>query len=88
MSFRTVCCVTGVGDANDALSKVLQLCQKTNSHLSVLVIGVTPQPVAYDYGTMSDSGWAEDFAAGNVEVRQRVEAVEKTTTTGRYFCRC
>jgi len=78
MSFRTVSCVTGVNDSNDALAQEILLCRESGFHLSVLVIGITPPlPIIYTLGTLSGSGWSEDYAARNVAVLKRVEVVEK-----------
>lgn len=77
MSFRTIFCVTGVNDNDDALANAILLCEHTNSHLSVMVVGVTPAPAIYAYGTIPDHGWTTDLNSGNTAVIQRGEAVEK-----------
>lgn len=77
MSFKTIFCVTGVNDNDDALANAIELCEQTNSHLSVMVVGVTPAPAIYAYGTIPDYGWTSDLDTGNSAVRQRGEAVEK-----------
>lgn len=77
MSFRTIFCVTDVNDNDDALAKTIDLCEQTNSHLSVMVIAVTPAPAIYAYGSVPDHGWATDYAAGTAKVKQRGDAVER-----------
>lgn len=77
MSFRTVFCVSGVTDNDDALANAIRLCEQTNSHLSVMVVGVTPAPAIYAYGSVPDHAWASNLNSGNTAVVQRGEAVEK-----------
>ncbi len=77
MSFKTILCVTGVDDGDDALAEAIQLCENTNTHLSVMVIGIMPPPATHHYGIMVDPGWAEQNATGNARVAERVKAVEK-----------
>jgi len=76
MPFKTIFCVTGVDEGDDALEEAILLCQNTNIHLSVLVVGITPTPPVYTYGVVPDNNWAKELTAVEVRAAERGKAVE------------
>lgn len=77
MPFKTIFCVTGVNEGDDALEEVIELCQNTNAHLSVLVVGVTPTPPLYTYGVLPDNNWAKELTSVEIHAVERGEVVER-----------
>lgn len=77
MKFKTILCVTGVADSDEHLNNAITLCQESQLHLAVLVVGVSPPPPTYSYGVSVDTGWSDDMAAGRTLAIDRGNAIEK-----------
>ncbi len=77
MPIKTIFCVTSVNDDDGALAEAIQYCENTRAHLSVLVVGVSPPPPVYAYGTVPDDSWTSEISAGKAKATERGEAVEK-----------
>lgn len=77
MPYKTIVALHNVGDANEKISEALNLCSALNAHLSVVVIGLTPQPpVSSGYGAGAFEIWGLEFARMQEEIAARVDEME------------
>lgn len=77
MPFKTIVALHNVNDANETISEALNLCSALNAHLSVVVIGLTPQPpMSSGYGAGAFEIWGVEFARMQEEISSKVEELE------------
>lgn len=77
MTYKTIVALHNVDDDVQAISEAVNLAAALEAHLSVVVIGLTPQPpMSSGYGAGAFEVWGAQFAEMQKEVAARVEAME------------
>lgn len=77
MGFKTITTLHDMDASNETLTPALELAADLGAHLTILVLGTTPQPpMSAGYGAGAFEVWGEDFARKSERVQQKVEALE------------
>lgn len=77
MPYRTIVALHNVDDDNEAISEALNLSSALNAHLSVIVVGLTPQPpMSSGYGAGAFEIWGAEFARIQDEISAKVDAMD------------
>jgi len=77
MPYKTVIALHNVDESNDTLSEALALCGALKAHLSVIVIGLTPQPpMSSGYGGGAFEVWGIEYARMQDELAAKADALE------------
>lgn len=78
MSYKTIIALHNVDDDNDSIAPALALCRDLKAHLSVVVVGLTPQPpMSSGYGAGAFEIWGAEFTRLSDDLTEKVEALEK-----------
>ncbi|WP_306262343.1 universal stress protein [Pararhizobium sp. IMCC21322] len=77
MPYKTIIALHNVDDGNETISEALTLCSALKAHLSVIVIGLTPQPpMSSGYGGGTFEIWGSEFARMQEEIAAKADALE------------
>ena len=78
MPYRTIIALHNMDDDNDAIAPALTLCRDLNAHLSVVVVGLTPQPpMSSGYGAGAFEIWGTEFTRLSEDLTEKVKGLEK-----------
>lgn len=77
MPYKTVIALHDMNDSHDTISEALTLCSALKAHLSVIVIGLTPQPpMSSGYGGGTFEVWGLEYARMQDEIAAKTDALE------------
>lgn len=77
MPYKTIIALHNVDDSNEAITEALTLCAALKAHLSVIVIGLMPQPpMSSGYGGGTFEIWGAEFARMQDDIATRADALE------------
>ncbi len=78
MPYRTIIALHNMDDDNDAIAPALTLCRDLNAHMSVVVVGLTPQPpMSSGYGAGAFEIWGTEFTRLSEDLTEKVKGLEK-----------
>lgn len=82
MSPKTILALHDVDAPNDVLMPALHLAADLNAHLTLLVLGLTPQPpMSAGYGAGAFEVWGEDFSRRSEVVSAKVQELTQWVET-------
>lgn len=81
MVYKSLLCVTRVGEDAAFVSRAIALAAEMEAHLSVLVVGIAPLPAASPYGITNADIWAREADDTRAEAKARGEKIEADLAT-------
>ncbi|MEH6725348.1 MAG: universal stress protein, partial [Hyphomicrobiales bacterium] len=77
MTYKTIVALHNVDEDEKTISEAVNLAAALNAHLSVIVIGLTPQPpMSSGYGAGAFEIWGAQFADMQQEIAAKVDVME------------
>ncbi len=78
MAFKTVLSVIGVDQSDRDLLLAIELCRKTDAHLSVLDLAIASPPPIGEYAAVISEAWIEERREENAKLASHLDRLRET----------